>query len=118
MPSRSCQDGGIVFGDWKLFPLDDRNWELCHRHAVADTTTARRAGTVGEVKWHRLGRFYSWNTFANALGYAADCELKEGCKDAAMGLDDALDRYEEIVGHMATDVIAAVDRALEGRSDG
>ena len=116
--TKDCQSGGIVFGDWKLCPLDDRNWELCHRHAVADTTTARRAGTVGEVKWHRLGRFYSWNTFANALGYAADCELKAGCKDAAMGLDDALDRYEEIVGHMATDVIAAVDHALEGRSDG
>jgi hypothetical protein len=36
-----------------------------------------------------------------------------------MELEDALDRYEEIVGHMATDVIAAVDHALKWRrSDG
>lgn len=118
MPSRSCQDGGIVFGDWKLFPVDALNWELCHRHEVGDTSAARRAGTVGRVQWNRLGRYYSYGTFANALGYAADCELKAEAHGRVMELDDALDRYEEIVGHMATDVIAAVDRALEGRSDG
>jgi hypothetical protein len=104
--------GAIRFGDWELRPRDSRNWELYRLRA------SERGFGDGTARWASEGRFYSYNTLHLAIQYAADCELKAGCKDAAMGLDDALDRYEEIVGHMATDVIAAVDRALEGRSDG
>jgi hypothetical protein len=114
MPSRSCQDGGIVFGDWKLFPVDALNWELCHRHEVGDTSAARRAGTVGRVQWNRLGRYYSYGTFANAIRYAADCELKAEAHGSVMELEDALHEYERITQRLAADVA----RALEGRSDG
>jgi hypothetical protein len=106
--TKSVQEGGIVFGDWKLFPVDSRNWELCHRHEVADTTTARRAGTVGRVQWNRLGRFYQCNTFDAAIQYAADCELKDGCRDRATGLSEAIAEYRTIVDGMSAAVIAAV----------
>jgi hypothetical protein len=105
---KSVQEGGIVFGDWKLFPVDSRNWELCHRHEVADTTSARRAGTVGRVQWNRLGRFYQHSTFDAAIQYAADCELKGGCHDRAMELGEAIAEYRAIVDGMSAAVIAAV----------
>ena len=114
--TKDCQSDGIVFGDWKLYPLDDRNWELCHRHAASDTMSARRAGTVGEVKWHRLGRFYSWNTFANALGYTIDRELKDGTVEAARDIHAALTEYREISGRLLADMEAALAR-VEGRND-
>ena len=98
--TKSCQEGGIVFGDWKLFELDDRNWELCHRHETADTKTARVAGSVGKTQWHRLGRYYQHDTFGNALLYAADVELKAKCRDVAMQLTDAMREHERIVGEL------------------
>ena len=94
--TKSCQEGGIVFGSWKLFQLDDMNWELCHRHENADTATARRLGTAGDLKWHRCGRYYQHDTFGQALSYAADVELKAKCRDEAMGLTDALREHERI----------------------
>lgn len=110
MSNRDCQTGGIVFGDWKLFPVDDRNWELCHRHETADTTSARRSGTVGDVKWHRTGRFYQYGTIGNALRYAADVELKNGCHGRVMEIEDAIHEYETIMAALMADVA----RALEG----
>ena len=104
---KSVQEGGIVFGDWKLFPVDSRNWELCHRHEVADTTTARKAGTVGRVQWNRLGRFYQCNTIDAAIQYAADCELKGKAYGRQMELQDALYEYRAIVDGMSAAVIAA-----------
>ena len=109
--NRDIQDIGIVFGEWKLIPLDDRNWELCHRHATGETARTRAAGTTGAVKWHRLGRYYSYNTFGNALLYAADCELKDGCDGAAAELYAALDRYEHIVEALMEDMDAAIERS-------
>lgn len=106
--TKSVQEGGITFGDWKLMPVDSRNWELCHRHAVNDTPTARRAGTVGRVQWNRLGRFYQHSTFDAAIQYAADCELKDKCHDRAMELTEAIAEYRDIVDGMSAAVIAAV----------
>lgn len=113
MPSKSCQEGGIVFGDWKLMPLDDRNWELCHRHETADTTKARRNGTVGNVRWHRLGRYYQHNTIHLAIQYAADRALKDKSYGEQMELMDALHEYETITGAL----VAEVARALEGSKE-
>lgn len=110
MPSKSCQEGGIVFGDWKLVPLDDRNWELCHRHETADTTKARRNGTVGNVRWHRMGRYYQYNTFPLAIQYAADCALKEKAHGTQMELLDALHEYETITGALVADMARALGR--------
>ena len=100
--TKSVQEGGIVFGDWKLFPVDARNWELCHRHANT------RGESKGTVQWNRLGRFYQCNTIDAAIQYAADCELKDGCHDRATGLSDALAEYRAIVDGMSAAVIAAV----------
>lgn len=91
--TESVQNGGIEFGDWKLHPVDSRNWELCKR---------------GESGWRPLGRFYQCSTFDAAIQYAADCELKDGCHDRATGLSDALAEYRAIVDGMVAAVTAAV----------
>lgn len=101
----NCQTNGIVFGDWKLVPVDSRNWELCHRH-VARATGRHKGGT--RPQWNRLGRFYQCNTFDAAIQYAADCELKDECHDRAMGLAEAIAEYRAIVDGMSADVIVAV----------
>lgn len=93
---RDIQDIGVVFGDWKLVPLDKLNWELCHRHEMPDNEKTRRAGTAGTLRWVKLGRYYSYNTFGNALRYIADVELKADVKDTTLELSEALDRYEAI----------------------
>lgn len=103
--SQEQVNGGIVFGDWMLAPLDSRNWELCHRH-VAKAVGRHKGGT--EPQWHRLGRFYQCSTFDAAIQYAADCELKDGCHDRAMGLSEAIAEYRAIVDGMSAAVIAAV----------
>ena len=91
--TESVQNGGIEFGDWKLHPVDSRNWELCKR---------------GESGWRPLGRFYQCNTIDAAIQYAADCELKDKCHDRAMELADALAYYRSTVDAMSSAVIAAV----------
>lgn len=113
--NKDIQRGGIVFGDWKLMPLDERNWELCHRHATPDNARTRAAGSVGRVRWHRCGRYYQAGTFHLAIRYAADAELRAGCRDRAEGLSDALDRYERVVGDM---VAALLPQAPGVRRDG
>lgn len=103
MPSKNCQEGGIVFGGkWKLFPVDDRNWELCHLHENT------RGNNKGTVQWNRLGRFYSFNTFHLAVQYAADVELKAKAHGRVMELEDALREYGRIVEALKADVIAAL----------
>jgi hypothetical protein len=74
----------IEFGRWRLVPVDKLNWELCHWHA------ATRGKNEGVEQWNRLGRFYSWNTFGNALMFAADCELKERHGAEVAEIRDAL----------------------------
>ena len=101
----NCQTNGIVFGDWKLVPVDSRNWELCHRH-VAKATGRHKGGT--RPQWNRLGRFYQFNTFDLALQYAADEELKGKAYGRQMELQDALYEYRAIVDGMSAAVIAAV----------
>jgi len=100
--TQAAQDSGIVFGDWKLFPVDDRNWELCHRHEVT------KGKNRGVVQWNRLGRYYSYNTFDLAVQYAADVELKAKASEQAMELWDALETYRDIVADLKADVIAAL----------
>ena len=80
----------IEFGDWRLVPVDALNWELCHRHVTS------RGKNAGESKWHRLGRYYSHNTIAQALRYAAGRELMAQREDEAMGIWEALREYERI----------------------
>lgn len=99
---KSAEVGGILLTeDWKLLPVDTRNWELCHRHAVGDNVKARTAGTVGQTRWHRCGRYYSHNTFVDAITYVADVELKRKVTATELGLLDALAAYRDIVEGIA-----------------
>ena len=93
--TESVQRGGIVFGKWKLNPMDARNWELCEM---------RDDGT-----WRPLGRFYSYNTFHIAIQYAADRALKDKAYGEQMELLDALHEYDRIVGALKADVLAALE---------
>lgn len=86
----------IEFGDWQLRKSDERNWELYHRHETGDTTTARKAGTVGDVKWHGCHRYYQYNTIHLALRYAADWELRNEYEGVAADVPGWLDEYERI----------------------
>lgn len=80
----------IEFGEWRLVPCDTRNWELCHRHATS------RGKNEGEVRWHRLGRYYQHNTLDEALRYAASQELMQRNRDEAESIWEALREYERI----------------------
>ena len=82
--------------NWKLVPVDSRNWELCRLSTTQSTPVTRRNGTVGEVRWHRCGRYYSYNTVAEALLYVADELMKERAHGRHMELQDALREYREI----------------------
>jgi hypothetical protein len=106
----NCQTNGIVFGDWKLVPVDSRNWELCHRH-VARATGRHKGGT--RPQWNRLGRFYQCNTFDAAIQYAADCELKDGTAEAARDIHVALAEYGRIAGALVADMAKALEGGKE-----
>lgn len=97
----------IQFGDWRLVPVDALNFELCHRH---ETTRGKNAGAV---QWHRLGRFYSYGTLANALWYAATVELGERNDAAVMDIRSALREYERICNDLTRDVQEAVRNLSE-----
>ena len=60
----------IEFGDWQLRPMDDRNWELYHRHVTS------RGKDRGAAKWHACEKYYQYNTIDNAILYAADADMK------------------------------------------
>lgn len=92
----------IEFGRWRLVPVDRLNWEPCHWHA------ATRGKNEGVEQWNRLGRFYSWNTFGNALMFAADCELKDGTAEAARDIRAALAEYRAITGALMADMARAL----------
>lgn len=91
----SPKSGGVTFGDWKLVPLDERNWELYHLR------TANKGKYAGKAKWYKTGRYYSYSTLGSAFLYAADCELKSGSRDKAVPIAKALAEYERILKEFA-----------------
>ena len=80
------QNGGIVFGNWKLLPTDKENWELCEWYAPK--------GTDDAPSWHRIGKYYNEHTIGSALRYAADREMKAKCKDHALKILEALEMLD------------------------
>lgn len=91
--TENVQEGGITFGRWKLYPLDTLNWELCE---------------MRDGKWRPCHRYYSWNTFPNALMFAADCELKDGTAEAARDIHAALGEYDRITDALMADMARAL----------
>jgi len=89
----------IEFGDWQLRKRDENNWELYHRHETRATKLSVENGTVGQMRWHGTGHFYQERTFANALEYAADWEMRNKVeatadfKGYAAMLGDTLERF-------------------------
>lgn len=96
--TKDIQSGGITFGRWKLRPMDALNWELCE---------------MRDGKWRPCHKYYSWNTFGNALMYAADVELKEGTAEAAKDIHDALGEYSAITTALLADMARALGRGKE-----
>lgn len=95
---KDIQDCGIQFGErWRLVPMDANNWELAHLHVTPPTHTARKAGTDGEVRWHRIGKFYQWSTIGSALRYAADFEMREHNTGEVTAILAALEEHERIL---------------------
>ena len=93
--TRDIQNVGVEFGDWKLVPLDNLNWELAHRHVTPDNHMTLKSGTAGKVRWHRLGKYYQHDTIGSALLFAADYELKQGCRDEAISLTCAAQGWRD-----------------------
>jgi len=92
------EDGGIMLtDDWKLWPLDDRNWELCHRYVSA--AVGRHDGGT-EPTWHRCGKFYSYNTVPEAMLYVADQKMKRRARKKAMALKEAVAEFKDICAQM------------------
>ena len=90
---KDIQDIGILLAnEWKLVPLDDRNWELCHLH-VAQPRGGREGGT--EPRWYRCGRFYQYNTMDEAMLYVIDQLAKDGVRDEMLALASAMERWRE-----------------------
>lgn len=100
----------IEFGNWRLVPVDRRNWELCHLH-VSEARGRHGGGT--EPTWHRLGRFYQHNTLAEALRYAVSRELMERNGDEATLIWDALHEYERIERGLAESLLASLSDATD-----
>ncbi len=88
----TVQNGGIVLPDeWKLYPLDDRNWELCK--------------LMEDGQWKPYGRFYSYNTIDCALLYVADNLMKAKCRDAALTLDAAVAEWKATIRELEQTVL-------------
>ena len=106
--NRNVEVGGILLtDDWKLLPVDDRNWELCHRHANGDNAKSRAAGTVGQMRWHRCGRYYSYNTVGEAIAYVADVEMKRKATTTARSLDVAVAEWKATIRELEQTVVGA-----------
>ena len=96
--------GGIMLAEnWKLVPLDERNWELCELREHRDTHGRPKGG---ERTWHRCGRYYSYNTIEEALLYVADNLMKAKCHGRHMELQDALREYRAIADSLRQAVAA------------
>lgn len=75
---------GIKFGRWRLQPCTGKlsaNWEL-YRDGKS------------------TGRYYQADTFGNALRHAADEDVKSGLRESAVGIEEALGRYEAVVSKL------------------
>ena len=96
------QSAGVVFGNWKLVPMDGENWELAHRHVSA------RGKNKGHVQWNRVGRYYQYDTIENALRYAADHEAMDGNSDEESAILEALTEY----GRITRELLDGVREAL------
>lgn len=86
---------GISFGKWLLRPAGGDNWELMES----------KPGT--KHGWSTHNRFYQYNTLVNAFRYAANQELRRGCTEEVISINEALKEYERITNKLITDFKAA-----------
>ena len=113
MASKDVQSGGVMLAEgWKLYPVDDRNWELCQLRECSDSARSRRSGNAGRVMWFRCGRFYSSATVEHAMLYVMDELWKASLGDEARGLAVALANYRALLAE-ARDVAGSVAGAME-----
>lgn len=97
MASAVPDNGVVLADDWKLVPVDARNWELCQFRRPCDNNGNPKEG---EARWFRCGRFYSYGAIGHAMAYVADELMKEKANDKAMELRDAMSEWERIASSM------------------
>ena len=118
MAERDIQSGGILLAEnWKLVPVDQRNWELCNRHECADSAASRKSGNAGRVMWFRCGRFYSYNTVEEALLHVIDELWKSGCADGARELSAGLAGYRACVAEVRETLAGALSELMGAAGD-
>lgn len=79
--TRDIQKSGMLLADeWKLFPTDSRNWELCE---------------LTDKGWMHRGRFYQYNTIDQAMLYVLDVLAKQGATDQMLALASALRQWQD-----------------------
>lgn len=93
----------LQFGDWKLVPVDARNFELCHRHVT------KSGKNKGQVSWHRLGRYYSMASLNRALLYASSAEMSERDGGTSVDIHMALERWQAILDGFLMDLMTMLD---------
>lgn len=71
---------------WQLRPCDKLNWELWQYCEVQKTARSVKAGTVGEMSWHRTGRFYQASTIEAAIDFVADYKIRNEQPDEVISL--------------------------------
>ncbi|MBR1830429.1 MAG: hypothetical protein IJ781_13200 [Atopobiaceae bacterium] len=98
MASKVPNNGILLADNWKLVPLDDRNWELCEFRHHQDRQGRPKTDT--EPCWHRCGRYYQYNTVDEAMLYVIDQLAKEGATDQMLALASALEQWREGVGRV------------------
>ena len=107
--------GGVVLAEkWKLVPLDDRNWELCHMRQATDTHGRPRGGAE---RWFRCGRFYSYNGVERAMLYVLDELWKAGDADAARQLSVDLAGYRACLAEVRG-MVGPLVEAMRAYADG
>ena len=98
------QEGGIILAHgWKLWPMDDRNWELC------------KAAEDGS--WKPFGRYYSYNTVEEALLYVIDELWRSGCADEARRLSADLAGYRACVAEVREALAGVASDSMRAAGD-
>ena len=100
----SVQTGGVILAtQWKLWPMDERNWELC------------RMGDDG--KWRPFGRYYSYNTVEEAILYVIDQLWKSGSDEEARQLCVDLAGYRACVREVRETLAGVASSAMRAAGD-
>ena len=96
----------IEFGNWQLRKCDALNWQLWHR------VVPSKGNNVGIPTWKACGKFYSYSTFANAVEYAVDYELRE--MDGTFSPWEFLEEYRSMLSRFEKSILRCLETPTKG----